>query len=58
MTIKLTKPVTGYDQYKVGDVIPDAETIFGPAQARYLLETEYAEPVGETRKETATTDKK
>ncbi len=56
MDIKLKEALPGYDQYKVGDTIKDAEAVFGPAQTRYLLETGSATPVGETT-EKATADK-
>ena len=56
MNIKLTVALPGYDQYKPGDTIKDAESIFGVAQTRYLLETNSATPVGEAT-EKATADK-
>lgn len=46
MDIVLKKSLegTGHD-FKVGETIEDAEKIFGPAQAAYLLESGHAEPV-------------
>lgn len=46
---------SGYD-YKKGDVVEDAEAIFGPAQAKYLLECGLAEAVG-AKTEKATSKK-
>lgn len=54
MDIKIVKPVAGYDQFKVGDVIKDAELLTGMALCRYLLETGFAQPVGAETKEKAT----
>ncbi|WP_147367978.1 hypothetical protein [Fibrisoma montanum] len=54
MTIKFKESLagTGYEQYE-GKTVENAETIFGPAQAAYFLETGTAEAVGE-KKKTAT----
>lgn len=55
MDIKITKSLegSGYDKYKVGDKIENAELIFGDAQARYLVETGHAEPVNASKTEKA-----
>lgn len=54
MDLKIIKPVTGYDQFKVGDIVTDAELLMGKNLAHYLVETEHAEPVkGKTETATA-----
>lgn len=53
--IKTLDPISGYD-YKEGDTVEDAVAVFGPAQAKYFLETGHAEAV-EAKTETATAQK-
>ena len=48
MDIKFTKSLEGttVTAYKKGDTCENAELVFGDAQARYFVETGYAEIVG------------
>jgi hypothetical protein len=53
MKLKITKEVAGYPQFKVGDIVEDAELLMGANLVRSLVEENHAELVGASKTEKA-----